>query len=234
MGKFLAIIFAYMLSISSAFAATTATDNGESIFADIIASDQGMQASDFRIIIMKGGKELNAARSQGIRVVSMKIDTRNDNFMAVIARANNSTFEVKGKFEKIRQIPVLSRAFKKEEVITAADISYTGVEESKLRRGYITEASTLIGKVATRDIAANRPVMPSLIANEKVVLKGAMVTAIYKSDLLQLSDTVQAMEDGAIGESIRLKNTNSNKVIRGKVTAVNTVELTTLKQLASN
>ena len=230
MNKFFAIVFAYMISISSAFA----NDAPESIFADIIASDKGMKSEEVRIIITKGSKELTAAQKQGIRVLSMRIDTRNDHFSAVVATSKNTQFEVKGKFEKIRQVPVLSRAFKKNELIMAADIAYVDASEKQLSRGYVIEEKALIGKIAKRDIAANKPIMPSLLTEEKVITKGAMVTAIYKSDLLQLSDTVEAMEDGAIGETIRLKNTNSSKVIHGKVTAANTVELTTLKQFASN
>ncbi len=219
-----------MLSVSNAFAA----DNVEAVFADIIASDKGMKAEQVRIIITKGNKELEAAKLTGIRVVSMKIDTRTDNFSAVVVNGHSNRFEVKGKFEKIRQIPVLSRSLEKDEKITTSDIAYIGIEERKLRRGYVTDENALIGKVAARGIAAGKPVMPSLLASEKVISKGAMVTAIYKSELLQLSDSVLAMEDGAVGEVIRLKNTNSNKVIHGKVTAANTVELTSLKQLASN
>mgnify|MGYP000629663969 CR=1 FL=1 len=230
MNKFLAIIFAYMLSISSAFA----SDKAESVFADIIASDQGMKAEQVRIIITKGSKELEAAKPAGIRVLSMRIDTRADNFSATVASGYTNKFEVKGKFEKIRLVPVLSQNIKKDAMITASDITYTDISEKQISRGYVTKETDLIGKVAARDIMAGKPVLPTLLASEKLILKGAIVTAIYKSDLLQLQNSVTAMEDGRVGETIRLKNTDSNRVIHGRVTAANTVELTTLNQLASN
>ena len=235
MNKFFAIIFAYMLSVSSAFAGNIlAAETPEAMFANLIATDQGVKPAQVRIIITKGSQELAAGKQAGLRIVSLKIDTHSDNFFANVSAGYENPFEVKGKYEKIRPIPVLSHNMEKDAVITTADITYIDVSEKLLNRGYLTDETALVGKRATRSIPANKPVMPSTLANAKLVLKGNMVTATYKSDLITLQNSVVAMEDGTVGEIIKLKNVSSNKIITGKVTAQNNVELNIQNQLASN
>ena len=229
MAKFAAVLFAYMLSVSSAFAA----DSAESIFAGLIANDQGIASKNVRVIITKGTKEIASAKGS-IRIISLKLDTKFDNFYATVSAANLGKFDVMGKYEKLRQVPVLSRRVNKNETILAEDITYQDVNEKILSRGIITDENKIIGKGANRPINIGKPITAQMLTAPIVISKGSSVKAIYKSELLTIENSAVAMEDGAMGATIRLKNENSNKVIRGKVTAENTVELTPLSQVASN
>ena len=52
----------------------------------------------------------------------------------------------------------------------------------------------------------------------KLVSKGDVVTLTYVLNNLELVVSVESLEDGRLGDKIRLKNTESGEVIRGKVT----------------
>jgi flagella basal body P-ring formation protein FlgA len=240
MSKFLAIVFAYMLSISSAIAMErVASDNvvtisAQNALAEIIANDQGLKPNNLRVIIIKGKNALATVQGQNLRVVSLKIDTRFDKFYAILSNGTNN-FEISGKFERVRQIPVMARKMLKGETITKADITYTNVNEKIISRGYIADEKLLIGKALTRMVQENKPVMAESLEAAAVVKKDSMVTATYKSGSVILQDNLMALEDGAVGDVIRLKNTNSQRVAKGKVISENNVEITPVnKQLASN
>lgn len=61
---------------------------------------------------------------------------------------------------------------------------------------------------------------------EAAVRRGEMVTLVYEAPGLSLSMRARALEDGAIGQSVRLLNTSSNRTIEGVVTGPNTARAT--------
>lgn len=231
MTKFLTIVFAYMLSVSSAFAAT---DNADAYFAQLIAAEKGVKPANIRVIIVKGKTELEAVKSE-LKVLSLRIDDRFDNFYAKVVADNSALFEVNGKFERIRKAPVLSRKITRDETITAADITYIDINEKAVERGIITDANQLIGKGVAKTIFPNRAIMPASITAPKFISRGNTVKTIFKNNLLTIESSAIALEDGLEGDVIRLKNSDSNRIIRGKVTKENTVLISNnSKELASN
>ena len=55
--------------------------------------------------------------------------------------------------------------------------------------------------------------------SDAAVRRGDMVSIVFLSAGLQLSTRALAMEDAAVGQSVRLQNTNSNRTIDAIVTA---------------
>lgn len=53
---------------------------------------------------------------------------------------------------------------------------------------------------------------------DAAVRRGDMVTLVYEAPGLSLSMRARALEDGAVGQSVRLLNTSSNRTIEGVVT----------------
>ena len=58
-----------------------------------------------------------------------------------------------------------------------------------------------------------------------MIKKGDEVTAIYTYKGLQITSKMEALEDGAEGQRIKLLNTKSHKEISGKVLDNKTVEI---------
>jgi len=221
-----------MISVSSAFA--VAPTSADEMFAKAIATDQGVKPKQVRVMIVKGKKELESAKTS-IKLLSIRIDKRFDNFYANVRIDDSADFEVNGKFEKVTRIPVLSRKITRDEIITAADITYMDVNEKLLVRGIVTDEKQLIGKGVAKTVFPQKAIMPSSLTAAKFISRGATVTTVFKNNLLTIESTAVALEDGAEGEVIRLKNPDSNRVIRGTVTEQNRVIISdNIKQVASN
>lgn len=81
-----------------------------------------------------------------------------------------------------------------------------------------TGIGAVLGKVATRTISANAPVLRSMLAAPASVLKGDQAVAVYRDDAVWLSLPVIAERNGRIGEIIPVRNPSSQKVLFGRVT----------------
>ena len=59
----------------------------------------------------------------------------------------------------------------------------------------------------------------------KLIGKGDIVTLTYVLNSLELVVSLESLEDGRLGDKIRLKNTESGEVIKGKVTGKGSVDM---------
>jgi flagella basal body P-ring formation protein FlgA len=83
----------------------------------------------------------------------------------------------------------------------------------------------VIGKVATRNIPPNTPIIPAMLAAPAVVLKGEQAVAEYHEGAVRLSLPVIAERNGRIGELIPVRNPASQKTLFGHVIAERRVSI---------
>ncbi len=95
----------------------------------------------------------------------------------------------------------------------------------KLKQGYFTDINNLVGLVCKRNIAADSPISPVNIEQEKLVHKGEQVSITVKSQNLTVSMDGIALDEGVFGETIKVKNSSSKKVIERKVSGLKQVHV---------
>jgi flagella basal body P-ring formation protein FlgA len=77
----------------------------------------------------------------------------------------------------------------------------------------------------TRDIAAGQPLRISDIRRALMVKQGQVVMlTVGNSAEFQISVRMEAMQDGRMGEQVKLKNPESGKQVSGVVTGPNTAK----------
>ena len=124
------------------------------------------------------------------------------------------------------QVPVLRRQVRSGEVITAEDIDLSKLPVRNVRKNTVTDSRQLIGKSPKRVISQGRPIRQEEIANPAILLKGAHITMIYKTRNLEITTLGEALESGAKGDVIRVKNLSSRQVIDGIVETSGRVHVT--------
>lgn len=93
-------------------------------------------------------------------------------------------------------------------------------------RDTLVPATANLGSFATRrTIAANRPLFWNDLESRALVLKGNMAKVIASHGALEITMSARALENGAIGDVITLRNIDSNKRIQGEVIDENTVRV---------
>ena len=87
------------------------------------------------------------------------------------------------------------------------------------------ELEDVVGKSAKLTIAENKVINSKLITLPMAVERGNRVKVFVRSGALEVSTIGTALENGVIGESIKVKNVDSNKVIQAEVLDSQTVEI---------
>jgi flagella basal body P-ring formation protein FlgA len=103
-----------------------------------------------------------------------------------------------------------------EEAITASqirEVPYLGFPSESCR----SSAGSVIGKVATRTILANTPIVGAMLAAPASVLKGEQAIAEYRGDAVWLSLPVIPERNGRMGDVIRVLNPQSHKTLLAQV-----------------
>ena len=185
--------------------------------------------------IIKGKDDIANPEMQNLVLTSLEFDTERKNFTGYMVANDIVSHEIAGKYAEMVKLPVVNKKLRRDDIIREEDIGYEEIDRDKLSRGYITDELDLIGKSPTRTLFRNRPVLPKQVAAPSIVTRRQEVTMFLENNVLQIQDIGVAMEDGAMGETIRVRNSNSHVIVRAKVVGDNLVEvLSGSKIMASN
>lgn len=102
-------------------------------------------------------------------------------------------------------------------VIQKADLEFSSRRYSQLHYGYYTSANQLSGMEAKRNIRAGQVITPGQLNAQKMVVRGQHVTIIAERGGLDLRVKGKALMDGRQGQTIQVKNLNSQKLIYAQV-----------------
>jgi flagella basal body P-ring formation protein FlgA len=144
-----------------------------------------------------------------------------------LARVGGKEKEFSGRVFILASIPVLKRPLRAGDVIGAEDLTYVDIRENTLSDAAIVDAQRLIGMTPKRAVAAMRTILSGDVTAPLSLKKGDLVTMILNSGSLNLTAQGRSLDQGAIGDIVRIINTSSNRIIEGVITAPQTVTIKT-------
>jgi len=109
-------------------------------------------------------------------------------------------------------------------VITLKDLRLDERDITGLRQPYL-EIPPLLGMGARRAIKAGEVLQKGMLATLPVVRRGELVTLTVRSAGLVLTASGVALDNGGLGETIRVRNSSSQKGVSGRITGPGKVEL---------
>ena len=116
-----------------------------------------------------------------------------------------------------RDVIVTSEHLSKGQIIRAQDVEIQRRNITSLKRAFFSDAHDIIGKVATRKISPGAVIHEHLTRFPQIVTKGDHVTVIAKTSGFEVSTMGVALNNGAKGEQVRVRNLKSNKVVPATV-----------------
>jgi flagella basal body P-ring formation protein FlgA len=149
----------------------------------------------------------------------------NLNIYLTVDGREEAALRVSGKVELKVMAVVAARRLEKGRKMEAGDLLVTRVSTNRLRTGALTELDSAVGMTSRREIQAGDPIMGRDLYREAIVHRGDVVTILARAGALKVSSTGEARQDGAVGESVKVVNVNSNITIIAKVVGPNTVEV---------
>ena len=118
-------------------------------------------------------------------------------------------------------IVISKRAMRREEVITAKDLTYSPIPQrsSADPADYFTDIEKLVGKQMRRSLPTGQPFESQFVGDAVIVTRGEMVEVESVSGDVVVTTTGRASESGAVGDLIGIELLPSRKRINASVTA---------------
>jgi flagella basal body P-ring formation protein FlgA len=146
-------------------------------------------------------------------IVDLNVDLNKSSVMIPVYSESQSERKgwVTAEIKKYAQTAVLNRAVKIGEVITADMLT---VEKRLIpsRQDIVISSKNLIGMQASRFINAGQIISYRDLKKETIMKKGQIVRAVFGKGQFDISISAMVEESGAIGDVIRVKNMDSNKM----------------------
>lgn len=160
--------------------------------------------------------------AQQIEVESLNFDSERNRFDAVIVAPSKADpivrKTVNGQIQRLVDVPVLRTPMKNGAVIRKSDLDTITLREQGLNHDMILRADELIGMTPRRMIVAGKPMTENELEEPQIVERGDNVTMVFSHGTLALTAQGKALENGAIGDMIRVVNLSSSKTLQAQIT----------------
>lgn len=157
-----------------------------------------------------------------LKVAQVNHDKLSQRFSAVLAASDDGPgthrYTITGKLYRMVEVPVLTRRVRRGDVIDEDDVKTITMRAAKLGPNVLTATEELAGKSPKRTLIEHRPVSASDVQDPILVKRNGLVTMIYQTRFMRISARGIAKQDGSEGETVRVENSGSKKIVRGVVT----------------
>lgn len=117
------------------------------------------------------------------------------------------------------ELPIIksARTIDRDQIIQASDLTIQLVNLKHIRGRYFTDTHKITGKMASRRINPSQIIRPNMIEQPQIIKKYDTVVIEAGRSGVTVTMTGQALESGAINESIQIKNNSSGKIVKAKI-----------------
>jgi flagellar basal body P-ring formation protein FlgA len=204
--------------------ASLSKDELENIVKEKIGNYIGVQSDKFKIKELKGLEDISIPKGE----VTYKLDIRRN--MSTNGRiVGNLNILVDAKlYKKIwiqarlaisSKVAKLIRDIKKGNLITKEDVVFEVSLQNDISRDYISSDEDLFGLIASRNMSKGMILYKGLFTKPNLINRGDNVIIEMDMETLKITATGIAIENGGIGDMIKVTSDSSKKVLKGKITS---------------
>lgn len=148
--------------------------------------------------------------------------------VTVRLRCNGSgpwTVFVPAQVRLFRDVVVMTRPLKRESVIGEDDVALRERDVGTLNQGFLSDLEQAVGMKLLRPAVLDQVLTPQHLEQAEVVRKGDHVVIVARSGSLSVRMPGEALAKGGLSEQIRVRNLNSKRVVKARVTGPGQVEV---------
>lgn len=173
-----------------------------------------------------------------VEVVNLSVDRNAERFNAVVAipagDTNARRHTVTGRLFAMIEVPVPVTILRPGAPIRATDVKWLPVRARSVRDTIVTDMDALIDMEPRRALRQETPIRVADLREPLDVAKGSVVTMFYETASMRLSATGIAEQNGAAGDIIRVRNSQTKLPVDARVTGPDRVAVRIAPQLAAN
>ncbi|WP_018873714.1 flagellar basal body P-ring formation chaperone FlgA [Thioalkalivibrio sp. ALJ16] len=121
--------------------------------------------------------------------------------------------------ERYAHVLVANRSLPRQHILTAGDLRFQRIETSRHAGSYHEDKSALVGQQTRRNIRSGQIIGTQHVTQREVVSRGQRVTILAENGSIAIRMQGEALENGTLGDRIRVKNTSSGRVVEGEIQA---------------
>lgn len=140
---------------------------------------------------------------------------------------------ISGRIHETMDVPVVVRRIARGEVIREDDLAWLKLRVGRVTRDTVTDFDGIIGMTPRRALSPDKPIVGADIQRPVVVTKNSVVTMTLRVANMIITARGRAMENGAMGDAIRVMNTHSQRVIDAEVAGPDAVIVWPATRLAA-
>ncbi len=125
--------------------------------------------------------------------------------------------------EIYRSVVTTTKMVEKGEKFKASNVGLVRMQSSKILPGFLQKAENVLGRTAAYSLPIGSIIRLSELNDPPVIKRAQLIQAIVHKGNIELSIQAKALFDGKAGDNIQVLNTDSGKVLHGKVLDEKTV-----------
>lgn len=166
-----------------------------------------------------GPRIVDAAQKDDLKITQFTRDQRLGRFEARLTLPDASeNWLVTGSILETREIAVPVSDIERGEPLQAKDFIITKRAAAQVGSDVIAPVADLVGMIPRRALRAGEPVRAADIAKPILVEKNQLVMVVYNSKGFSLTMRGRANSNGTMGETIKVQNPQSKRIVDGVVT----------------
>jgi flagella basal body P-ring formation protein FlgA len=135
------------------------------------------------------------------------------------------TVFVPAQVHLFRNVVVTIRPLNRLAIISEEDVAIRERDIGQLGQGFLSSLDQAVGQKLLRPTVVDQVLAPNFVEQPEMVRKGDQVVITARSGSLSVRMPGEALSDGGFNEQIRVKNLNSQRVIKASVTGPGQVEV---------
>jgi len=144
----------------------------------------------------------------------------------VLALLLLSVGEVMGASGEVVTLPVPERTIYPGETITADRLSQRDFRNrGAVLSRFAVQPSDVVGRRVRRTLVARRPIPLGALQRAHVVTRGDRVAVFFAVGALRVSGYAEPLEDGVVGDRIKLRNPDTRVIMHGVILPDGTVQV---------
>ncbi|MEM9839101.1 MAG: flagellar basal body P-ring formation chaperone FlgA [Pseudomonadota bacterium] len=207
------LLLAFWFSVGLAFASGPV----DMRIADAIRLSSGLPDTSYIDIV-----QMTPVRGSIDRVTITRFDRRTGNFTAVIGLGQREA-RVQGQARVSVPIVVAANTLRRDHEISGGDIELRHIPLTQVSATALAHVDDAIGMATRRTLVAGRPIREEDVGPPIVLKKNGAIEIVYARPGISLSMRGRALEDGAVGEAIRVKADGEGRIVVGEVVSADRV-----------
>lgn len=163
--------------------------------------------------------------TQVIGLSNFALDPRNGRFRADFLTDEGMVEPAVGLAIVEVSLPVPARRLDPGEIISEEDLVSMRLPRVQVNSLALREVDKLVGLQARRALAPGRPIQEHAVGRPIVAKRGETVNIVLREGAIAISAPGRLLEDGAMGELVRVMNGISNRTVQAYVVNAETVEI---------